>query len=241
MLFKFGTKAETLGELFGRTKSAAILPQFRFTVKNWRESSENLKKEFFNLSWSAEKVIIRSSGLSEDSENNSLAGKYVSIQNVHGPEELNIAVAKVIDGFGTGIRGGDQIFIQPQLNDVKMSGVAFTRDLSTGGHYYVINYDSISGQTDTITSGRSNEISTYYQVKDKNLSKYCNNDTLLSILYLLHELENITGSDCLDIEFAIAEDLTLYLLQVRPLDIPDQHYISSSKQLAHFKFGRGKD
>ena len=46
-----------------------------------------------------------------------------------------------------------QVLIQPFVTDVAMSGVIFTCDL-VGAPYYIINYDDVSGRTDSITSGQ---------------------------------------------------------------------------------------
>ena len=38
------------------------------------------------------------------------------------------------------------------IKDVNASGVIFTKNISNGAPYY-INYDDLSGKTDTVTSG----------------------------------------------------------------------------------------
>ena len=43
------------------------------------------------------------------------------------------------------------------LNNVLASGVVFTRSLQNGAPYYTINYDDISGSTESITSGNSQD------------------------------------------------------------------------------------
>ena len=41
------------------------------------------------------------------------------------------------------------------IQDIKMSGVIFTGDNMGYQNYYSINYDDITGRTDTVTSGSS--------------------------------------------------------------------------------------
>ena len=48
-----------------------------------------------------------------------------------------------------------KFFIQPFLNNLKCSGVIFTRDINNNAPYYKINYDDKSGSSDSITSGKS--------------------------------------------------------------------------------------
>ena len=35
-----------------------------------------------------------------------------------------------------------------------MSGVIFTKDIENGNNYYVVNYDDVTGKTNTVTSTR---------------------------------------------------------------------------------------
>ena len=39
------------------------------------------------------------------------------------------------------------------VKSINTSGVIFTKDIETGTDYYVINYDDITGKTNTVTSG----------------------------------------------------------------------------------------
>jgi len=48
--------------------------------------------------------------------------------------------------------GGDEVIVQEMVLNTSMSDVVFTHDLNTDAPYYVINYDDISGQTDTVMS-----------------------------------------------------------------------------------------
>ena len=52
-----------------------------------------------------------------------------------------------------------------------MSGVIFTKDRDNGSNYYSINYDDITGLTNTVTSGSgkySNKTIFIYRSADKN-------------------------------------------------------------------------
>ena len=39
------------------------------------------------------------------------------------------------------------------ISNVYSSGVVFTKDIENGNDYYVINYDDVTGKTNTVTSG----------------------------------------------------------------------------------------
>ena len=212
---RFGTKSKTLAALEGKLKSGTVLPQISFTINDLIDKS--FVNDLFNNenSWINHGIplIVRSSSHMEDSMEQSFAGHFDSVLNVLGKEHL----IQAIDTVAKSLKGGsknDQIFIQPMLRDVELSGVAFTRDPNNSGFYYVINYDnSGSGSTSSVTDGSSNDLNTYYHFKSLEFSPF---EWVNQLLKLLRELELIFSLDALDVEFAIKDD-TLFLLQVRPL------------------------
>lgn len=211
----FGTKAETLENLSKIIKSAKVLPQVRFNVKKWRENPEKIIGKILGNKWDEIDLIVRSSAINEDSSIQSLAGHFLSIIDVKGIDNLKEAISKVIASFNDN-NEENQVFIQPMLKDVIMSGVVFSKDPNTGGNYIVINYDDSTGSTSSVTSGSSNNTRVYYHFKDYDKIE---NKNIGLIVNLVYDLESIFKSDSLDIEFATTQDNTIYLLQVRPLCI----------------------
>ena len=212
----FETKANTLKVLEKNVKKAIILPQFSFTVSQWTAGKKNINNIWFNRpQWSFQKLIIRSSSLNEDGNDESKAGKYLSVKNVISDRNINEAINQVIDMFDLG-SGHDQVFIQPMLQDIKISGVAFTKDPNNGSFYYIINYDDHSGKSDTVTSGYGKNLKIFYHVK------YSSDPVVKwkkELIALLRELELFFKNENLDVEFAIDKNMNLYLFQVRPLVI----------------------
>lgn len=213
MPLSFSSKSETLESLECIINSAKVLPQIRFSVGYWRRQELQVFERIKQKSWEDIPLIVRSSCLSEDSAKSSLAGHFISCPSVKGRSEIRVAIEKVISSF-EGSTEDDQVFIQPMLNDVLFSGVAFTRDPNSGGNYFVVNYDDHSGRTDTVTSGHSNNLRTFYLCKENHLGV---GHKLFSLILLLNELEELFDSDALDVEFAQNKGGQLYLLQVRPL------------------------
>ncbi|MBF0134786.1 MAG: PEP-utilizing enzyme [Magnetococcus sp. DMHC-1] len=213
MAMQFGTKAETLALLEPVLKSARILPQYRFTARQWRETPGRVRQEILGHAWSQGPLIVRSSARAEDTESGSLAGHFTSVGNVVSQDDLSLAIDQVLASFAAGSQD-DQIFVQPFLSSVHVSGVAFTRDPNTGGHYNVINYDAHTGKTDGVTSGAGQHLQTLYLARN---APELPSEPWQGLLRLLQELETLFARDTLDVEFAVAGNGELYLLQVRPL------------------------
>ena len=225
---KLGTKAETLQKLYQRLEHAKVLPQMSFTVQDWNGDKERVLKDYEQLEWN-ESVVVRSSSLMEDTEIQSLAGKYESVINVCGKKEFVCAVERVIASYAadSGKRymgnskadvggmaaveadGQDQVLVQPMLREVLSCGVAFTVDPNTFGNYYVVNYNS-TGSTSAVTSGSGMDNVLYYRFKGDEGGK--GPDDMDRLCKALKELEDFFGQENLDVEFAFTQE-ELYILQ----------------------------
>lgn len=214
-MLKLGTKAETISSLHGKLKKAAVLPSFFFTVGRWDREREAILKEYASLTWNQD-VIVRSSALDEDTGSHSMAGQFDSVPGVKGIYEFESAVDRVVSSYGSPDRE-NQVLVQPMVEGVLASGVAFTLDPNGGGNYYVINYDE-SGKTDVVTSGGGASKLTYV-FKGRELR---GKGAIAMVCAALAELEALFGRDKLDVEFAVTKGLGLVVLQVRPLCMPGE-------------------
>ena len=101
------------------------------------------------------------------------------------------------------------------ISSINCSGVVFNRDLNTAANYYVINYDDISGKSDTVTSGSTLNSNRVLFVLKKKLADV-KSKRFLKLLKAIEEIEKIYNEIPLDIEFVINQKLEVYILQVRP-------------------------
>jgi len=217
--FTFGSKADTL-DCLSSTVFLSCVPEFiYFTVRNWqkRPSSilEEIKSRFGNIN-----VIIRSSSLSEDSDLVSLAGLHDSIMNVKADDcrLLSESINKVIMSYERSAKDAsqsNQVIVQQMIGGISMSGVVFTRDLNTGAPYYVVNYDDVTGCTDTITGGK--EYSNRTLIVHREDVKSLQSARFKALLLSIEEIERITGYTSLDIEFAVDKNNKVYIFQVRKI------------------------
>ncbi|MGP0076527.1 MAG: adenylyl-sulfate kinase [Bryobacteraceae bacterium] len=211
---QFASKAETLERLAPLLRSAAILPQVRFSVAEWRADQESVLKRISSSVWGSKALIVRSSAKCEDSSSESKAGKFTSVAGVTGAAAIPAAVERVIASYAGSDSQDDQIFVQPMLLEVSMAGVAVTREPQGGGPYFVVNYDDYSGRCDAVTAGVADQLKTFICLKSRNENIPV---PLVPVLDLLRELESLLGRDAIDVEFAVDNHGALYLLQVRPL------------------------
>ncbi len=223
MKCNLGTKADTLHQIFGKLKYAKVLPQFAFTVKQWKEQNNDLIQKYRDSNW--DQVIVRSSALNEDTNVSSQAGRFESVGNVTDERAFRDAVETVIDSYEDEDES-NQVLVQPMLKHVKMSGVAFTLDPNTAGNYYVINYDE-SGSTSSVTSGNVKKDRLLYIFKGTEITKGKFETTICNCL---RELEQIFDRSSLDVEFAVNEENEVYILQVRPLCISGREMSIETQQ-----------
>nr|WP_255772265.1 MULTISPECIES: PEP/pyruvate-binding domain-containing protein [Halorhodospira] len=213
--FVLGTKAETLSRLRGMVRSATILDQVAFTVADWQQNpAECLQRVRHQLG--GQSLVVRSSARSEDAFTASNAGAYHSVLGVDPDADLQASIEQVLGSYA-GIQDDDQVLVQPMLDDVAISGVAFTRTLERGAPWYVINYER-DGNTEGITSGSSTNHATLLHRRGAEVSELPD-PRLQGVLTALQEIEGLLGFDTLDVEFAIDCSDRVHILQVRPIAV----------------------
>ena len=225
--FILGTKAQTLHRLQGVVTRSRIEDQVSFTVAEWQDlDTEVLARIGARLS-ETEKLVVRSSALSEDGFGVSNAGAYTSVLNVsrQSEGELRAAIEKVIASYPDG-HPDNQVLVQPMLEQVIASGVAFTKTLSSGAPYYVVNYDDTTNSTESITSGASRDHKTLFVHRDAPEKLVRVPENLAGLMPALREVEDLLDFDSLDMEFAITEGGLIHILQVRPIAV--QHELTQS-------------
>jgi hypothetical protein len=225
-----GTKADTLINLKDKIQKFAIPKTFIFTVKDWvikrKLIVKYIKKEF-----KRKKIIFRSSSTFEDSSVLSAAGAFNSISNINSAngKDIKKSIEKVIKSYKNKIKNflNQQILVQEMLTKIKMSGVIFTGDNFGYLNYYMINYDDVTGRTDTVTSGEtaySNK--TLYIYKNKKI--FLRSSRFKKLISATEEIENYLSVP-LDIEFCVTKKNQLYLLQVRPVVLKKREKIKFNK------------
>ena len=224
--FIMGTKAETLGRLRNVLTESQVCDQITFTANDWKSNQLDIVGKIQTL-FLQKKIIIRSSSKLEDSWASSNAGAFESVMNVDSSIDLNVinAIDYVIS-FYNSEDVTSQILVQNFIEDIAISGVVFTCDLTSGAPYYVVNYDDTSGRSDTITSGSTDEVRTVVALKS-SLEDVLKIDPRISkVLTAVAEIEYVLGYSRLDIEFAVDHSGVIFTFQVRPIVTNDLASVS---------------
>lgn len=211
MSYSFSTKARTLNLLQGILSSANVLPLVFFTVSDWQMDSTKCVQMVVDKlgidSW-----IVRSSCQREDNNETSNSGAFLSLQNIT-QDGIEDAIDKVIKSYGEACLD-DEILIQPMLENVICSGVAFSHDPNNCAPYRVITR-SEGSDTTAVTGGLSGK--TWQQAA---LSPVTPPAALVSVIALVEELLTLFDQKPVDCEFAVTtveSGERLWLLQARPL------------------------
>lgn len=227
----FISKGETLLNLKKKLINFEIPNLFIFKVGNWKTNKNEIvsliKKKFKNKT-----IIVRSSSVNEDNLITSSAGKFETVLNVDVRDKNKIikSINKVIKSYDFKKKKlfEEQVLIQEMIGNIKMSGVIFTGDNLGNNFYYIINYDDITGLTNTITTGSS-----HYSNKNlyiyKTKEKYIRSARFKKIIKAVQELEKHFKKISLDIEFGLTKKNKLYLFQVRPVITKNNFLINNQK------------
>lgn len=216
---EFSSKAESLINIKQLASKFNVPKLLSFSVS---ELTNELDTCFAKIQdyFDAKPVAIRSSAGDEDGKDSSSAGLYESVLDVPScdKEQVQAAIAEVIHSYEKvrPCKPEDRVIVQQMISNPSCSGVVFTHELNTGAPYYVINYDDVSGLTNTVTSGDGEYANRTLYVHRGALNSI-RSERFKILLNAVAELETIMNNKFLDIEFAIDNDLTPYLFQVRSI------------------------
>jgi glutamine kinase len=217
----FGTKAETLERIRDLLSCSTVPEIYYFTSEKWLNEPDKILNRITEI-FRNKKIVVRSSAIAEDSEISAMAGMYHSELGVctQNSDQLKAAIDRVVESYRKSQHtqnDKDQVLIQPMVENVSMSGVIFTHDLNTGAPYYVINYDDITGKTDTVTSGNTDTSRTLL-IHRKHVNAI-QSKRFEALLKAVQEIESYSPSLGLDIEFAENKDKEIFIFQVRRLAV----------------------
>ena len=216
---EFSSKAESLLNIKELSSKFNVPKLLTFSVSELTNEQdtcfEKIQSYFGSLP-----VAIRSSAGDEDGKDSSSAGLYESVLDVPSDDKEQVlsAIAEVITSYEKirPCKSEDRVIVQEMINNPSCSGVVFTHELNTGAPYYVINYDDVSGLTNTVTSGGGEYANRTLYVHRGALDSI-RSERFKILLNAVAELEVIMNNKFLDIEFAIDNDLTPHLFQVRSI------------------------
>ena len=214
------SKAKNLIYLNELNLRKSKIPKFlKYTVKELKESQteiiRNIKK---NLN---KKIIIRSSFYLEDNKNFSMAGEFEGYSNLNNNKKNIInAINKIFIQYKRKSKkkfhyDQSEIIFQNYISESIFSGVLTNFCIKDGSNYFVVNYDDISGNTDTVTSGSKvgERVINIFRDETKNIRS----NNLKRIINATKEIEKKIGIYPIDLEFCINKKKQVYILQIRPL------------------------
>lgn len=227
--FVLGTKAQTLERLRPMVSQSRIGEQIAFTLEEWQQSMGCCLRRVYDA-FGTGGLAVRSSALGEDSFHSSGAGCFDSVLNVDGADAD--VVARAVDQVAASYADGNaahQILVQRMVEDIQFSGVVMTRTLSYGAPYRVVNYDPVSGASDTVTSGCGRALETLYIHRDSDILPNGAPPGMRALLRAVREIEDLVGHDSLDVEFIVAGGDIVHVLQVRPIAVDHARWSGSDE------------
>ena len=217
---KLSTKAQNLDVLQKLRLQKSVIPKFfKYSLEEWILDKDRIIKVL--LEKLNKKIIIRSSYILEDSEKNSMAGEFEGFSNVKNTKK-NIfeSVTNLIKQYKKKSKKKlhylkSEIIFQNMILNTKLSGVLTNFCIKDGGFYYVINYDDVSGSTDSVTSGSKLGSRVINIFRDDTTG--IRSQKLKKVIESTKEIEIKIGVKPIDLEFAIDKNGNVNIFQIRPL------------------------
>jgi len=226
------SKANTLKALKSIVKKSIIEQMYSFTVSDWSNNKNKIIEDIQNH-FSGEDIVVRSSAMSEDTIESSMAGSFDSFLGVKSTNSkvIESAIKQVIHSYKekSSESSFNQVLVQKQTKDIRLSGVLFTRTLEHNAPYYVINYDDKTSSTDSVTKGvESHSVTFSHFANIKKLPSW-----LKRVIDAVKEIEERVPHLSLDIEFAVNEKSEVVIFQARPLTTVSKYKEKDKEVLRH--------
>lgn len=183
-------------------------------------------------------LAVRSSGLTEDGDEESLAGQFATVLNVVGADAVIDAVRTVVESAGA---SDIAVLIQPMIAP-DAAGAAFSANPVTGNRDEIV-INAVLGLGDRLMDGAA--AAEEWLIRGSASERRAGGQSVLSadtarrIASLARDVEHAAGAPQ-DIEWALSED-KLFLLQARPItalpvkpDLPPLPDGFWTKELEHF-------
>ena len=217
---KLSTKAQNLDILKKLRLQKSIIPKFlKYSVSEWISDKDKIIKVV--LEKLNKKIIIRSSYILEDSEKNSMAGEFDGFSDVRNTKkDIFKSVTNLIKQYKKKSKKKQhylksEIIFQNMIFNTKLSGVLTNFCIKDGSFYYVINYDDVSGSTDSVTSGSKTGGRVINIFRDDPTG--IRSQKLKKVVESTKEIELKIGVKPIDLEFAIDKNGNVNIFQIRPL------------------------
>ena len=227
-----GTKADTLSRLETTISKSKIGRQVSFSYAQWKKEDEQIIKKIAEK-FPACKLAVRSSAQTEDGWTLSNAGQYESLLDISSdnPQRIRSAISRVFNSYEKPTDADDQVLVQKQITQTRLSGVVFTRGLEFNSPYYRINFVDQIGNTRAITGGSAKTPCTVFVSRLGARDFKHSDDGLTKLLSAVLEIEELLQYDKLDIEFAVDQSNDIHIFQVRPLTTPHQQFSARTEKV----------
>lgn len=206
------TKARTLARVVPLLRASRVPPSLSFEFGEWCRARAYWLAQA-QLRFGPTRLAVRSSHRDEDQQAHSHAGRYRTELNVpaQATEQLTAAIEAVFHSYNR-CAAGDEVLLQPMVEEVRACCVAATRTLDEAAPYYVLDYAQ-GVSTDLVTRGAA-PTTAIYLARDVPLAEL--DDDTRKLLSALRELERLHPQTPIEAEFVLARD-EVVLLQVRPI------------------------
>jgi pyruvate,water dikinase len=163
-------------------------------------------------------LVVRSSAIGEDADEQSMAGMYRSVVDVRGWDAFVAAVRAVrVSGPADGDPASIAVLVQPLL-DARIGGVLFGVDPVTGADHVVVA--AVEGSPERLVQGAASGSRTvlgrHGHVREATGEPRLDRRLRRRLLRLAHQVEALFGGPQ-DVEWALDGDGRLWLLQSRPI------------------------